>query len=348
MDKQRKRLLILSYAFAPSIGGIETVSDVLARIFSCRGYTVTVITDIPRMDREPDEPFRVVRCPGKIALIREIGRTDLVLQSNISLKLGWPLWLLFPRKPFILVHHTPLARPEGHFVWKDRLKRCLLWRPYCLSVSNYLAGTIPAPSKIIHNPYASTIFKRRPEIERDGDLLFVGRLVTAKGVDVLLYAFKIVLKHHPRSVLSIVGRGVEEDALRELAKSLGVDRSVRFLGAKQGVELAELMNKHQILVIPSRSKPPEALSVVPVEGIACGCVPVATRQGGLSEAVGDAGLLCEEGNCEELARILIHLLDTPELLDFYRFRAEQHLKNFHPDAVADAYESHFVLAGAKN
>jgi glycosyltransferase involved in cell wall biosynthesis len=160
-------------------------------------------------------------------------------------------------------------------------------------------------------------------------------------VDVLLCAFKIVLEHRPQPLLSIAGKGTEEGALRALATSLGVERSVRFLGAVQGVELAELMNRHQILVIPSRSKPPEALSVVPVEGIACGCVPVATRQGGLPEAVGDAGVLCEEGNCEELARILIHLLDTPELLDFYRSRAMQHLKDFQPDAVADAYESHF-------
>jgi glycosyltransferase involved in cell wall biosynthesis len=342
MDKPRQRLLILSYAFAPSIGGIETVSDQLARTFSQRGYDVTVVTDTPRMNEEPEEPFRIVRCPSWIALIGEIGRAEIVLQSNMSLRLGWPLWILFPRKPFLVVHHTPLARPEGYKVWRDRVKRSLLWRPYCLSVSNYLAATIQAPSKIIHNPYAETVFRRMPEIERNRDLLFVGRLVTAKGVDVLLCAFHAVLKHRPRSVLSIVGSGPEENALRDLAKSLGFDRSVCFLGPKQGVELAELMNRHQILVIPSRSKPPEALAVVPVEGIACGCVPVASRQGGLPEAVGDAGVLCEEGNCEDLAQTLLRLLATPELLDTYRARAAQHLKDFSPNAVADAYESHFA------
>jgi glycogen(starch) synthase len=344
MDTPRQRLLIISYAFAPSIGGIETVSDQLARTFSGRGYEVTVVTDVPRRDLEPEEPFRVVRCPRWSALISEIGRADIVLQSNMSIRLGWPLWILFPRKPFVLVHHTPLARPEGRKVWRDRLKRCLLWRPYCLSVSNYLAGTMRAPSKIIHNPYAEEVFRRIPGIERTSDLLFVGRLVTAKGVDVLLCAFKAVLQHRPESVLSIVGKGPEEDALRGLARSLGLDRSVQFLGPKQGIELAELMNRHQILVIPSRSKPPEALSVVPVEGIACGCVPVASRQGGLPEAVGDAGVLCEEGNCSELARTLLDLLNTPELIDSYRARAEQHLKHFRPGAVADAYESHFAAA----
>jgi glycosyltransferase involved in cell wall biosynthesis len=182
-----------------------------------------------------------------------------------------------------------------------------------------------------------------PKIERNSDLLFVGRLVTAKGVDVLLCAFNSVLKERPHSVLSIVGIGPEEDALRALTLSLGISQSVRFLGVRQGAQLAELMNKHQILVIPSRSKPPEALSVVPVEGIACGCVPVASRQGGLSEAIGDAGVLCEEGNCEELARTLLSLLNTPELLETYRSRAEHHLRHFRPDEVADVYERHFSI-----
>jgi glycogen synthase len=341
VDKSRRRLLILSYAFAPSIGGIETVSDLLARSFSKRGYEVTVVTGTPRMGQEPDLPFRVVRCPGNVALISEIAQADLVLQSNMSLRLGWPLWLLFLRKPFILVHHTPLARPDGRLTWRDRLKRWLLWRPYCLSVSEYLASTIQTPSKIIRNPYASSVFRRMHEVVRNSDLLFTGRLVTAKGVDVLLTAFQIVLRHRPQTMLSIVGGGSEQSALRELSRSLGVDRSVLFLGVRQGVELAELMNRHQILVIPSRSIPPEALSVVPVEGIACGCIPVASNQGGLPEAVGEAGVLFEEGNSEELARILLRLLDETDLREFYRSRAEQHLQHFFPDTVADSYEHHF-------
>jgi glycosyltransferase involved in cell wall biosynthesis len=341
MGKSRRRLLLLSYAFAPSIGGIETVSDELARVFSRRGYAVTVLTATPYMGEEQDQPFRVLRRPGMMELVREIGRADLVLQSNMSLRIAWPLWLLFPRKPFIVVHHTTLSRSEGRLIWKDRIKRCLLWRPYCLSVSNFLTSTIQAPSYIIRNPYANTVFRIMPEIERNKDLLFVGRLVTAKGVDTLLAAFPAVLKHRPQSTLSIVGTGIEEDALRNLASSLGIEKSVFFLGPKQGAELAKLMNQHRILVVPSRSRPPEALSVVVIEGIACGCVPVASRLGGLPEAVGDAGVLYEEGNRAELADILIRLLTTHQLLDFYRSKANQHLIHFEPDAVADAYEFHF-------
>ena len=339
-----QKLTILSHAFAPSIGGIESVSLVLARTFVQRGYEVTVLTMTPASGQPPDEPFRVVRRPGAKQLIDEIGRADLVLQSNISLHLAWPLWLLFPRKPFVLVHHTPIARTDGRLGWQDRLKRSLLWRPYCLSVSQYLAQTLQAESKVIRNPYNSEAFRQIPGIDRDGDLLFVGRLVTAKGADLLLRAFPLLLRSCPETTLSIVGSGPEESALRGLAASLGVAGRVRFLGARQGNDLAGLMNRHKILVIPSRSRPPEALPVIPIEAIACGCVPVASRMGGLPESVGEAGAQFEEGNCEELAGTLVRLLQSPGELAQYRDRAEQHLRQFRPGAVADAYEHHFAAS----
>ncbi len=335
-------LLILSYAFPPSVGGIETVSLVLARSFAQRGYDVTVATETGGDARDGEEPFRVVRRPGALRLIAAIRRAEIVLQSNISLRLGWPLWILFPRKPFVLVFHGPIARPDGRVAWQDRLKRALLGRPYFLSVSRYQAETIQPGSRVIRNPYDSETFRPLPQIERDQDLLFVGRLVTAKGVDTLLRAYAIVRKLRPKTTLAIVGAGPEEDALRTLAASLGIDPAAHFLGARQGDDLACVMNRHRILVVPSRSVPPEACPVVPVEAIACGCVPVASRMGGLPESVGEAGVLFEEGNAEELAGTLLGLLDAPEKLDAYRARAESHLRQFQIDTVIDAYEAHFA------
>lgn len=341
MDKQRQRLLILSYAFSPSIGGIETVSELLARSLTSRSYDVTIVTSVSGTD-DSEEPFRIVRKPSIFALIREIRRAEIVLQSNISLRLSWPLWVLFPRKPFILVHHTPITRPDGRLALVDRFKQWLLWRPYCLSVSNYLAGTIKARSRVVPNPYESTIFRVDPHVKRDFDLIFVGRLVPAKGADTLLRAFKFVVRHRPQSSLMIVGEGPEADPLRKLANSLGIQDRTKFLGSKRGAELAGLMNQHKVLVVPSRSQPPEALSVVVIEGIACGCIPVASRQGGLPDAVGEVGVLFEEGNVDELAEILLRLLDAPELSDFYGAKIELHLRQFSPETVADAYESHFM------
>jgi glycosyltransferase involved in cell wall biosynthesis len=335
------RILLCSYAFAPSLGGIETVSQLLAEILAQRDHDVTLVTSTPGNGQEENLSFSVVRKPGIRRLISEISRADLVLQSNISLHLGWPLWTLFLRKPFVVVHHTPIARPDGTLALQDRLKRALLWRPYCLSVSNYLAGTMSAKSKWIPIPYNSTVFRKIPGVQRSGDLLFVGRLVSAKGTDILLRAFEKVLKERPQSTLSIVGSGPERESLEQLAGALGVAPNVSFLGPKRADELAQVMNGHKILVVPSRSRPPEAFPAVPIEALACGCVPVASRMGGLPESVGEAGVLFEEGNIEELARILLHLLRSPGQIDAYLAKAESHVRQFQLEAVADAYEFHF-------
>jgi glycosyltransferase involved in cell wall biosynthesis len=119
-------IFLRAYAFAPSLGGIETVSQLLAEILVKRGHDVTLVTSTPGKGGEENGPFSVVRRPGIRRLISEIRRADLVLQSNISLYLGWPLWVFYLRKPFVVVHHTPIARPDGRLALQDRLKRALL------------------------------------------------------------------------------------------------------------------------------------------------------------------------------------------------------------------------------
>jgi glycogen synthase len=338
---RKRKLVLLSYAYPPSIGGIERASEIIGRTFLERGYDVTVITETPNNSEEGGSSPRIVRNPGIKALISELHSADVVLQNNISLRLAWPLWLLFPWKPFVLLHNTPITRPDGSLALQDRIKRGLLWRPRCFSVSRYIADTMPPGSGIIGNPFDSSVFRMVPGTERSRDLLFVGRLVTAKGAEDLLRAFAIVLKRRPQTTLSIIGSGAEEERLHDLANLLGVSRRAQFLGPRGGHDVAEAMNQHKLLVVPSRSRPPEALGIVALEGIACGCIPVASRMGGLPECVGEAGALFEEGNYEELAEMLICLLNSPELVESYRAKAEEHLTRYRPEAIADAFEANF-------
>jgi glycosyltransferase involved in cell wall biosynthesis len=341
----KPRLLILSYAFAPSIGGIETVSDLVARGLARRSVEVTIVTVTPQAGPEAEAPFRVVRGPGPWRLLREMARADRVLASNLSLRLGWPLWCVFLRKPFVLVHHTTVARTDGRLAWQDRLKLLVLGRARRLAVSRFLAEKLHAG--LIRNPYDKDVFHAWPEIARDRELLFVGRLVYAKGVDILLRAMRALVDQRPQTRLTIIGSGPEQEKLQALAVSLGLAEVVEFLGAKWGEELARWMNRAKILVVPSRSHPPEICPVVPVEAIACGCVPVASRMGGLPESVGAAGVLVEEGNAMELASVLLQLLEAPERLETYRTRAAEHLRLFDPETVADVYEAQFAACGRR-
>jgi len=199
-----------------------------------------------------------------------------------------------------------------------------------------------AKSKWIPIPYNSRVFRKIPEVQPSGDLLFAGRVVSGKGVDILLSAFEKVLKERPQTTLSIMGSGPERESLKQLAGALGVAQNVSFLGPKRADELAEVMNGHKILAVPSRSRPPEACPAVPIEALACGCVSVASRMGGLPESVGEAAVRFEESTVEELARILLHLLHWPGQIDVYLAKAESHIRQFQFEAVADAYEFHFA------
>ena len=108
-----------------------------------------------------------------------------------------------------------------------------------------------------------------------------------------------------------------------------------FAGQKVGRELVELMNHHEVIVIPSRW--PEPFGIVALEGIACGCIAVGSEQGGLSEAIGNCGLTFRNGDSEELATRLAELLRDSTTREKFRTAVPLHLERFRAQAVAQRY-----------
>jgi glycosyltransferase involved in cell wall biosynthesis len=114
-----------------------------------------------------------------------------------------------------------------------------------------------------------------------------------------------------------------------------LDRQLTFAGQKSGAALAEILNLHRILVVPSRWKEP--FGIVALEGIACGCVVVGSEKGGLKEAIGPCGLTFENGNIRALADQLKRLLNDLNLQAKLRDHATEHLARFQSDVIAAAY-----------
>jgi glycogen(starch) synthase len=340
-EPDKRRCLILSYVFYPSVGGIESVSELLAGSLTRRGYDVRVAT-YTCADRagvlDQDRDYAVIRRPTLIELCRQLRWCDVVLQSNISLRLGWPLICGAVSRPWILVHHTPIARPSGQVTLRDRIKLWGLRNSQSYAVSNYLASVMPGPTGVLPNPYDDRSFRRLDDVRRQGQLVFLGRLVPAKGVDVLLRALRMLRHQGLRPRLTIVGVGPEEQALRELAASLKLEGQVQFAGLKRGAELVRMLNEHQILVIPSRAAPPEALGIVALEGIACGCVVVAAHQGGLPEAIGPCGVTFESESVADLAAKIRDLLESPSRTSAMLAQRESFLHRFRGSSSIDQYE----------
>jgi len=143
------------------------------------------------------------------------------------------------------------------------------------------------------------------------DILFVGRLTQAKGVDILLKAVKILKNKHSKYLkIAIAGDGPLKENLNNMAVELGVDGEVEFLGVRKDIE--ELMISSKIFVLTSRW---EGLPMVILEAMSRGMSIIATRVGGIPEIIenGKEGILISPEDPETLAQAINDLLENEEL-----------------------------------
>ncbi len=176
-------------------------------------------------------------------------------------------------------------------------------------------------------------------------VLALAALVPRKGLDVLLEALARLPAGTPRPALWIAGEGPERPALERRAAELGVD--ARFLGRREDV--GDLLAACDVCVLPSRR---EGLGVAALEAMAAGRPLVATRVGGLAEAVADAetGLLVEPDDAAGLADALARLLADPELRARLGAAGPARVaERFAVERMVDAYEALYreVLEGAR-
>ncbi len=350
------KLLVYSPAFLPRVGGLEIAVAQLATEMARRGCEVVVVTRTASgiLDAGPDAdahlPYRVVRRPGRLALLRLTRWCDLFYQANVSLRGLWPL--LFVRRPWAVSHHSWYRQGDGRIAWQDRLKRYLLrFAVASIAVSASVAADLDTPSVVIPNSYRDDLFRLLPGEARTGDLIFLGRLVSDKGVDVLLDALGLLAGRGLRPGLTVVGDGPEAPRLRAQADRLGVGDQIQFLGTRTGEELVRLLNRHRILVVPSRYDEP--FGIVALEGIACGCAVVASEGGGLPEAVGPCGRTFANGDSANLAAVLAGLLAEPanaaDVASWTALRAgaPQHLAAHTADRIGRLYFDELSRAGSR-
>jgi glycogen(starch) synthase len=326
------KILIYSPLFYPSIGGTETVTEILAVGFAAENHEVKVISQTAATTEKPF-PFAVIRRPQPRQFLALMRWCDLFFQGSVSLKGLWPLLLV--RRPLAVTHHTWYLLPDGRLGLPNRLKRAVTYVSTNIAISDAIAGNIPAPATVIPNPYWDDRFFIMPQVRRDRELVFLGRLVSDKGADILIDALANLQAQglHPR--LTIIGTGPEEGNLKTQISRYNLDAQVQFLGLQTGEKLTQLLNAHQILVMPSRWQEPFGL--VALEGIACGCVVVGSAGGGLKTAIGECGVTFPNGDVQALTEILFNLLTTPQKLSTYTAHQQIHLNNHKAKTVVKKY-----------
>ena len=146
----------------------------------------------------------------------------------------------------------------------------------------------------------------------DHFLLCVAMHNEKKGLDVLLQAFARIEKDDPLLKLALVGDGPLRGELEAMARALGIADRVHFLGRKGRPQVADLLWRCEIFVLPSRAEP---FGIVLIEAMACRKPVVATTVGGIPEIIEDGrnGLLVEPDNPAALASALVRVLKNRDL-----------------------------------
>ena len=327
------RVLHVGKFYPPHPGGIERVVETLCQ--SSRGLVenhVLVMNASPAtieevVDGVPVTRVRTVGAVGSVhvapALASWLRRipADLIVLHEPN---PWALLsyaIARPPAPLFVWYHSDVVRPAlqyalfyapmARFVY-GRARRIIVSSPalarHAAPLARYQDRVRVIPFGI--DPAAWTAAAAEPLSAGEPFLLFAGRLVGYKGVDVLLRA---LAAGGARAV--IVGDGPKRAEWEQLARDLGLNGRVTFAGEVSDAELHRLMHACAVLVLPSVTQA-EAFGYVQLEAMASGKPVISTDvASGVSWVNQDqrTGLVVPAGDARALGGAIDRLLGDAAL-----------------------------------
>lgn len=163
---------------------------------------------------------------------------------------------------------------------------------------------------IVHCGVDVAAYGTAPRLGSGKRIAFVGRLDPVKGALLLVEAMATVLQSHPDATLALAGDGPARGPAEARARDLGIASAVRFLGYLSQGKVAELLDRSDMLVLPSFA---EGLPVVYMEALASRIPVVASRVAGAQELVEDGltGYTVPPGDVDSLADRISRLIADP-------------------------------------
>lgn len=339
-----RRVVLVAHDFPPRIGGMETVAREIATTLARRGVEVIVYTtarvgssDVPGV--RVRRLFTPLRDPQNIDLLRDLlltidaaarDRPDVVHLCHAGLAPWIPaLRATLPVRATVNVHGNDLLAPwvesgATRETYRDAIRAGLAAADAVLPVSAFSAaraaefGADAARLRVVPNGVDVAAFPPRgprDAARRERVIVTVARLASRKGHGVVLHA----LRELPG--VRYVFTGTHERLLAgilDLARTLGVAGRVEAAGFLAPADLAALLARADVFVLVPEDRDPadvEGFGVALLEAAAAGLPVVASRTGGIPEAVEDGvtGLLVPPGDHVATAAAVRRLLDDEAL-----------------------------------
>ena len=204
------------------------------------------------------------------------------------------------------------------------------------------------PHKVISNPIDLKIFRPRMD-DREGGaatrkefnlsentVVYAGRLAAEKNIDVIIRAIALAKEKVPTINFAMAGHGIAMESLKNLAKELGVEKEVKFLGTLDKQMLAKIYRASKIFAIASTS---ETQSMTLMQAFGCGLPAIGVKARALPEYINQRnGFLVEPGDYKTLAEKFVFLFKNPIERQALSMGALEFIQNFSAERIAGAWE----------
>lgn len=354
-------ILILTSEAPPIVSGISTCIDRLAKGLTDKGHNVSVLSSVQirrltlgewrfsffaahwRRVASELRHFDVVNVHGPIPtmsdiFLRRVSRLPSYSRPAVVYTYHSPIDIRSASRMSARynAYHQSLALRADRIVASSHyyasqhrnrygpLVRTIPWG-VDVSTSDEFTSSFPAPVR----PLTSSQILR---------ILFVGQMRPYKGVETLLAA----VAGQDWLELTLVGQGPELSRYQSIARRLSATNT-RFLGRLSDAELGMQYQANDVIVLPSVTRA-EAFGLVLLEGMASGCVPVASDLPGVRDVAGPTGRIVPPGNAGALRDALRELALDPMRLDELKDASWRAARALTWDRCVSSYEEIFLDA----
>lgn len=314
MDK--KRILVYTENYLPSIGGLENNTLLLCKTLKTLGHKVTLLT--PQENAQINDLFQVIESKDPYKNLNIIKNHDLILvNGGISFKILIPSFIL--NKDYIVIYQMAslfnhIHRDNWWIKINNNLRKYLAKKAkFNVGVSQYSFNELSnifgnEKSRLLINP-ANPVFKNDlPIIKRkEFSCLFAGRLIEGKGIRLLIDVIKELRVEGCDVILNIVGEGPEKEWINS-------QLNLGFIFLHPPTSPQELKKWYQIsnlTIIPSTSHI-EGSPLVMAESLLCGTPVLVSNQPAMVTAIENKNLYFNSGNKLDLKEKIRALLN-PEI-----------------------------------